>query len=579
MSTRSMAAGLLTILGWLAMPAVSLEACQFTQSDGFEVSESHQKVELMAGSSRRLTFEFNIPELQIENPEVVRATCVSPNEINLTGVKPGVTTLTVSDADKKLHSIIVNVAIDTRKLELTLRQYFTDSSVQVTPLQTGVLLTGYVARAEDINNVLAVTRDFFPSSVVNQLRVDGSQVVATEVKVYEVSRTKLRRLGIDWGGFGQNGRIATGFSDLIQNVNDLSSATGNFTASVFDNSSGVVAVLNALEQRNVARLMTQPTLVSQNGRPAELLSGGEIPIQINVGLGTNAIQFRAFGTRLDVVPLVHGQGDLTLEVRAEVSEVAPELAGDTGVPGFRVRRVNTSAPMRSGQTLVLAGVYSEASSGESKGAPGLSNKPGIGAFFRNVSNQTNETELVFLLTPRTVAPIDASQLPATMPGRSTTDPSNHELFIKGHIEVPRCDQQCPENNPYLHSPSAPVAPIDQPLPTDTAPGAFPATGIPLSGTAPVLPLQTNPQPPQQPQTVQRFQPAPPPSVRDTPANAPFAPVPTQPASFGDDKEYFSSPKETKIDNNSRFGFPQTSNGSNPGYRSADSGSSRSGFPR
>lgn len=539
MSTRLLTWSLSLLLGTASLAPVALSAQESTfQVAGFEVSENLESVDVMAGSSSRLTFDFKVPELQIENPEIVRATCVSPTQINLTGIKPGVSTLTVSDPDRNLHSIIVNVMIDTRKLELTLKQFFTDSAIRVTPLQTGVLLTGYVARSEDVNNVMQVTTDFFPTNVVNQLRVDGAQVVATEVKVYEVSRSKLRNLGIDWAANGPNGRVISGFSDLIADFTDLTTVGQNMSVSVFNDESSIQAVLRALEQRNVARLMSQPTLISQNGRPAELLSGGEIPIQVAVGLGTNSITFRSFGTKLDVVPIVHGQGELTLEVRAEVSEVAPELAGDTGVPGFRVRRVNTGVPMRTGQTLALAGVYSETNSAESKGAPGLVDKPWFGSLFRNVRSQSNETELVFLLTPRMAGPVDASTVPGNMPGRNSADPSNFELYINGHIEVPRCQVDCPENNPYIN-PNGAMAPLG-PAPEMMTPAAPVEQPLPAGETAPVPPASPVPADP----------------VQATPVSAVKNPG-FAPSAYRGGDDYFDN-EAGKINNGSRFGYPGNS---------------------
>ena len=100
-----------------------------------------------------------------------------------------------------------------------------------------------------------------------------------------------------------------------------------------------------------------------------------------------------------MVPIVHGNGELTLEVRAEVSEVAPDLANN-GIPGFRVRRVNTGVKMRAGHTLALAGDYREISSTENRGIPKLKHSPFLGPLFRSVSDEVNETELVFLITPR-----------------------------------------------------------------------------------------------------------------------------------------------------------------------------------
>ena len=98
-------------------------------------------------------------------------------------------------------------------------------------------------------------------------------------------------------------------------------------------------------------------------------------------MGTNSIEYRPFGTKLDVVPIIHGQGQLTLEIRAEVSEVAADLAGDAGVPGFRVRRVNTGVKMKAGHTLALAGDYREKDETEVRGIPKLMDNPWFGPAF------------------------------------------------------------------------------------------------------------------------------------------------------------------------------------------------------
>lgn len=446
-------------LAWCSVLPNSTQA-QIRQQEGFEVQETVRAIDMASGTSRKLVFEHDVPELYVETPDVIRVTPVSPNELVVTGLKPGVSALTVSDANKQLKTITVNVTLDVRKLELALAQHFPDSAVRVHALQTGVILKGSVARADDVEQVMLVARDFFPTNIVNHLQVHTPQTVAIDVKVYEVSRTKLRNLGVDWSALGTDLNIVSGFADLIQNVND-GSGSGNMRVGVSSGSTDFNLLINALEKRNVAKLMAQPTLVTQNGRPAEFLSGVEVPIAVASGLGTNSIEFRAAGTKLDFVPIIHGEGELTLEIRAEVSEVANDLGGDTGVPGFRVRRVNTGVPMRAGQTLALAGDYSETNDGETRGAPGLVDKPWWGVPFRNTRNNKTETELVFLITPRFVSAVDAAAVPNNMPGRSTMEPSNREMFINGYLEVPRCQDDCPIQSPYA------TAPTTSPLRTDS----------------------------------------------------------------------------------------------------------------
>lgn len=431
----------------------SASAFQGISGPHFEVNGSVESLDIIAGSARRLKFAYQVPELMIENPEVIQASPVSPNEILITGLKPGVSSITISDPDKNLQTIAIEVLVDTRKLELAFKNYFPDSQIKVHPLNSGVILAGHVARADQVANIMKVAADYFPTNVVNQLQVNGNQNIAIKVEVYEVSRTKLRQLGVDWAVFAGRINAFSSVSDIIQTLSAdgvQTSGDETFSFGVMNDGEFFQTVIEALEQNNVAKLLDQPVLVAQNGRPAEFLSGGEIPIQTSAGLGSTQVEFRPFGTKLDMVPIVHGNGELTLEVRAEVSEVAPELANN-GIPGFRVRRVNTGVKMRAGHTLALAGDYREISSTENRGIPGLKHSPFFGPFFRNVSDEVNETELVFLITPRFVSDVEKSQLPGDRPGRLTTSPSDRELYVDGYTEVPGCNGDCPVTDSFGHN--------------------------------------------------------------------------------------------------------------------------------
>ena len=416
----------------------------------FQVNRSVDSIELIAGSSQRLKFDYNVPELMVENPDVISATPVAPNEILITGIKPGISTVTISDPDKNLQMITVEVTIDVRKLERAFAAHFPDSQIKVAALKTSVILRGNVARADQVQNILAVARDYFPTNVINELQVNGSQNIAIKVKVYEVSRTKLRQVGVDWAYLSPDFQFVTSIADLIQEVSTggVDANLGNLSFGVLNDGRSFNAFIKALEKNNLAKLLDQPVLVAQNGRPAEFLSGGEVPIQVASGLGTNSIEFRPFGTKLDLVPIVHGQGQLTLEVRAEVSEIAKDLSGESGVPGFRVRRVNTGVKMKAGHTLALAGDYREKISTEIKGIPYLMDSPFFGPAFRTVTEEKNETELVFLITPRFISEVETHRVPRLGPGQLTNSPSDHELYFNGYTEVPRCNEDCPVNDRF-----------------------------------------------------------------------------------------------------------------------------------
>ncbi len=412
------------------------------------VSDSVGTIEVIANSAKRLTFNYEFPNVILENDTIIRVRPVGKKDLMVTGLRPGVTSITVSNPDGELQHVEIQVIADARELQRTLDRTFPTSNVRAIPMKQGVMLTGTIGNANDINAIVELASDYFPARVINRTVLDGSQMVAIEVKVYEVSRTKLRRLGVDWAvvtnGFNIGSSVAGIITNLSANPGTLPGAgSAPITFGVLSNGDTFQAFIDALEQRDMAKLLDQPTLVAINGRAAEFLSGGEIPIQVAAGLGVNSVEFRPFGTKLDIVPKILGGGRMRLELRAEVSEVANDLSGGTGVPGFRVRRINTGVTMRAGHTLALAGDYREEVEAQVRGIPGLLNLPAIGTAFRRSQETKIETELVFLITPRFISDVRQDQVPYNNVGRQTQSPSNSELYFKGHVEVPRCYNDCP----------------------------------------------------------------------------------------------------------------------------------------
>ena len=406
------------------------------------VTPDMTEIDLIAGASQPLRFEYPIPKLLVQVPEVIDASAISASEILLTGLKPGISSLTVVDNQGNTQTLTVSVKIDVRILQRAIEKIFPSSQVSVEALTNKVVLSGYVSDSEQVINVMQLAEDYFPEGVIGNMRVAKSPNVAIQVKIYEVSRTKLRRLGVDWAFFGPDFSAVSSFADVIQQFStgaagSAVSGVEQFSAAVVDDGRRLNAFIEALEQHNIAKLLDEPTLVAKDGRPAEFLSGGEIPFQAASGLGTNSIEFRPFGTKLDIVPIILGRGRLTLEVRAEVSEVDNSIS-TTGVPGFRVRRVNTAVDMPVGHTLALAGDYREEVETLKRGAPKLMDHPFWGTAFRRTEEVKTETELVFLMTPRFIDAVEANRIKRNPIGKASESPSDRELYINGHTEVPPC---------------------------------------------------------------------------------------------------------------------------------------------
>lgn len=393
----------------------------------------NQRIRLIAGTSRVIKFDFDVPSVVVGSPEVVDVRAVSANQIMITGRRPGVSGLSVSDPQNNQHTIDILVVGDSRQLQLTLNELFPNSTIRAMPLNTNVVLVGHVSKTSEIAQAVEVAQDFFPNGVKNLLTVGGPKKIALECKVVEVSRTKLRDMGIDWS-------LATSGFSLQNSASSLLNATtgsGNFFFQIVDGTDQFPVFLNLLRQNNLAKILTQPTVVTTPGRAASLLNGGLIPIPINSGLGVQSVEFREFGTKLDVLPMLEGDGRIRVEVRAEVTDVATDLAVN-GTPGFRSRNVNTGVPLKEGQTLALAGLIQSRTDSVTRGIPGLKDMPWVGSLFRRVEDTYNEVELIILITPRFVHEVDPSLVPPG-PGTQTVAPCDTDFYWRGYQEVPKTE--------------------------------------------------------------------------------------------------------------------------------------------
>ena len=430
----------------------------------FQVDGPAQRLEIIVNNSRLLTLEKRIPQLLVNNPEVVRATPLSPNQIQLVGAQVGVTTVNVWDEDGAIYSVDVVVKPDARLLEGILKTEFPDASVRIRPLANSVYLTGYVPRSESVDSIVQIAEEYYPR-VINNLAVGGVQQIALKVRVMEVSRTKLRRAGFDWSYIDANSAVVQTVSGLLGNVAigaaasalagtpatpPTATGTGGDTVrfQVVNGSQGFFGFVDALRQYNFIKVLAEPTLVTISGRPASFVSGGEFPIIVPQSLGTVSIEYREIGTRVDFVPLVLGNGNLRLEVRPSVSEIDPARSvtiNNITVPGIRTRRVDTAVEMKAGQTLALAGLIQNRIEARNRGVPWLADLPWVGAAFRHVQEDVNEVELLILVTPEFVDAVDSEKSGPLGPGSQTKSPNDVQLYGKGFLEVPNCcfDQTCP----------------------------------------------------------------------------------------------------------------------------------------
>lgn len=443
-------------------------------SNSIRLHPGVQSLSLTVDTTKFVVIEGKqVPRTLVNNPDLVSVLPLSPNQIQLVARKPGVTQLTFWDDMGEAYTVDVVVHGDAKELRLLLKDEFPNASLRVRPLSNSLVLSGWVDDPEVITRAVRFAEEYYPK-VINNVRVGSNQQVQLHVQVMEVSRTKLRQLGIDWATFGSDGFAVQSVSGLIQQVTSNAASvvgTGGSTLNLGLANGDFFAAVDALRQNDFVKVLAEPTLTTLSGRPAAFNSGGEFPILVPQGLGTVAIEYKQFGTRVDFVPIVLGNGNIRLEVRPQVSEVDSSRGIDIDgvrVPGLRNRWVDTAVEMRAGQTLALAGLIQERVESQNRGLPYLADLPMVGALFRRVRHTVNEIELLVMVRPEFADAMDPEAVPMFGPGESSGSPNNHELYLNGFLEVP---QRCCEHGDCQHCrPGRGQFSAPPPMPVGTATG-------------------------------------------------------------------------------------------------------------
>jgi pilus assembly protein CpaC len=407
----------------------------------FDVTDAVQRLDMIVKSSRILRVQGRIPKFQVHNEEVLTATPVSENQIQIFAKLPGSTQLNLWDTDEKLFTVDITITADAREVEGILSSQLPQATLKVTPLQESAILSGTVTSSDDVDRAVAIVEQFY-TRVINNIQVVGVQQVLLHTKIMEVSRTKLRDLGVDWSLSG-NQTLSVVPGGLV------SAATG--TALSADAASARIVtgdfngLLAALRQDDLVKLLAEPTVVATHGRPARFNVGGRVPNIVPSGNGAVSITYEEFGTSVDFLPFVVGPGRIRLEVRPEVTE--PDAArgvtiSGTSVSAFTTRYVETAIEMQAGQTFAIAGLLQSRTESTTRRTPFLGELPYVGTMFRRVRERRNDIELLITVTPEFVEAMEPHEVPCGGPGLSTTSPTDKEMYLKGYIEVPNLYGDC-----------------------------------------------------------------------------------------------------------------------------------------
>jgi pilus assembly protein CpaC len=395
---------------------------------------AHGTVTIPAGSGRVMHLRAPVSNIFTADPKVAEVRPASPDSIFVWGVSPGTTT--VAALDEK-GTAVAQFQVTVTPSGYTARQASavigTRASVQARETQQGITLNGAVPNPADAQRAVDAAKNELPGEgkVANNLTVNSSVQVSLHVRVAEMSRTLTRELGVNWAtpqSTNPNTGLASGLARLGQNVGvgiatnnpvaDSTIAPSTANLSLVHNWN-LETVIQALSDDELVHILAEPNLTTMSGEPANFLVGGEFPIPVASSTNSNSItvDFKQYGISLSFVPTVLNKDNIILHVRPEVSQLDKANGvtfffgnGTTGaglsIPALVVRRADTTVQLGSGQSFVIAGLLQDQTTLTGNAIPGMGDIPILGALFRSDSFQRNQDELVIVVTPYIVTPVN-----------------------------------------------------------------------------------------------------------------------------------------------------------------------------
>ena len=428
----------------------------------------------------------------IGNPDIADVLPLSNQSLHVIGKKTGTTTLTLYGAGNQLIQVIdVVVGPDVVSLRRQFADLMPGEKIGAKISNDAIVLTGTASSAVAVDKAMQLASTYTGASekVVNMLSVGASQQVMLEVRFSEMNRSAAKQLGFNHTFFSDSGKTIGGIGEVGQNgavaVNNIFAGSGSttvdvsslkssmgFVSHVFDlGSFNIESYIDALERKGVAKTLAEPTLVALSGETASFLAGGEFPIPVvqnSSGGGQNGnngitIEFKPFGVSLGFTPTVLADGVISLAVTPEVSSIDPSasitLNGLT-IPGLQTRRAKTVVELRDGQSFAVAGLLRNDFKDTVRQIPVLGTLPIIGTLFRSTGFQKDQTELVMIVTPRLVKPIE-NVADVRLPTDRVGDPHELDLFMMGRTDKAVGINPLDPNAPPPEKPAAPAKPADK----------------------------------------------------------------------------------------------------------------------
>jgi pilus assembly protein CpaC len=433
-------------------------------------------------------------DVLLGNPAIVDAVVRTQNTAYLFAKSVGQTNAFFFDAEgRQILSLDIEVALDGKALQKLISRAIPGSRITVDTVNSNVILGGTAANAAEARKAVDLATAFVNGSsggstggsagaaaaggatasaaggssgggsgggntgnIINNMVIIGKEQVMLRVRVAELQRDVLKQFGIDTRALFSSGGLTVGFLNVnpftindslngglqtlanplmggVAGTSPVTAATG-LGSSFVGNGVQIDDLIKAYERDGLIRTLAEPTLTAISGENAKFLAGGEFPIPVAQDNDRTTIEFKPFGVGLGFTPVVMSEGRISMRITSEVSETTPENAIRTDrltIPGLKVRRAETTVELPSGGSMVMAGMIQERTKQDLNGIPGVKDLPVLGALFRSRDYLSNETELVVIVTPFIVAPVNENKL--TTPLDTLNLASDRQTILWGRL--------------------------------------------------------------------------------------------------------------------------------------------------
>lgn len=398
---------------WNLLAVFALLACRPLRA---EVPVIGDAVTMYAGQALVQRAPGALKRVAVGDGKLLQVKAIGGRELVLIANQPGDTSLQLWMADGSQRSVSVHVVVGNSEETASLigRLLGANSAISVNAVGGNVVLTGSNLSQADAAQIAAI-RKLYPQVLdfTTANAVEMKPMVMMHVRIMEFDRRAVNRLGIKWDSLiaGPGGGLV---HDWVTNpyyrvtppgfagtgpggVADLPLRVPG-TAAYFGIATSIASQINLMMQDGNAWELATPQLAARSGGVADFLVGGEVPIPVTQGLGETSVQYKQYGIKLHIAPLVNSQGDISTDIETEISKIDPSV-NVNGYPGFITRRASAQLNVHAGDTIVISGLVDASAARTFDRVPGLGNIPVLGALFRSRDFQQNRTDLVIFVTP------------------------------------------------------------------------------------------------------------------------------------------------------------------------------------